>query len=98
MGAQCRRRAARHQGPPGPTDDHNSGGDLHQAIVAGAMTESGVHADLARVVARRHAPIPADAIVVFDSTGVALEDAAAADLVYERARRLGLGGTLSLAS
>lgn len=75
-----------------------AGGDLHHAIAGGAMAESSVHADLASVVAGRHAPIPADAIVVFDSTGVALEDAAAADRVYERARALGLGGTLSLAS
>jgi ornithine cyclodeaminase/alanine dehydrogenase-like protein (mu-crystallin family) len=75
-----------------------SGGDLHHAIASGAMSESDVHADLASVVAGRHAPVPADAIVVFDSTGVALEDAAAANLVYERARELGLGGTLTLAS
>ena len=75
-----------------------SGGDLHHAIAAGVMTESSVHADLASVVTGRHAPIHADAIVVFDSTGVALEDAAAADLVYERARERGLGGTLTLAS
>jgi len=34
--------------------------------------------------------------VIFDSTGVALEDAAAADLAYERARSLGLGRVIDL--
>ena len=73
-----------------------AGGDLHHAIDAGAMTPADVHADLATVVAGRHAPIAADAIIVFDSTGVALEDAAAADIAYERARELGLGQLLRL--
>ena len=73
-----------------------AGGDLHHAIEAGTMTRDDVHADLAEVVAGRHAPLERDAIVIFDSTGVALEDAAAADLAYERARALGLGHVLSL--
>jgi ornithine cyclodeaminase/alanine dehydrogenase-like protein (mu-crystallin family) len=73
-----------------------SGGDLHHALEAGAMTEDDVHADLATVVARRHAPLVENAIVMFDSTGVALEDAAAADLAYERARSLGVGRMVRL--
>jgi len=77
-------------------DQCAAGGDLHHAIQAGAMTRDQVHADLAAVVAGRHAPLERDAIVVFDSTGVALEDAAAADLAYERARALGLGQVLRL--
>ncbi|MGH7724083.1 MAG: ornithine cyclodeaminase family protein [Candidatus Eiseniibacteriota bacterium] len=72
------------------------GGDLHHAIAAGAMTADDVHSDLARVVAGRHPPLT-DQVVVFDSTGVALEDAAAADFVYERARELGLGHAIRLA-
>jgi ornithine cyclodeaminase/alanine dehydrogenase-like protein (mu-crystallin family) len=73
-----------------------AGGDLHHAIEAGAMAVGDVHADLAQVVAGRHAAIERDAIVIFDSTGVALEDAAAADLAHERARVLGLGQILKL--
>ena len=71
-------------------------GDLHHAIAAGAMTAADVHSDLARVVAERPAA-SGDRVVVFDSTGVALEDAAAADVVYERARELGLGHVIRLA-
>lgn len=72
------------------------GGDLHHAIAAGTMTPGDVHADLASVVIGRHVPIPDHQIVVFDSTGVALEDAAVADLIHERALRLGLGQRLAL--
>jgi ornithine cyclodeaminase/alanine dehydrogenase len=63
------------------------GGDLHHAIAAGVMRAEDVRAELAAVVAgaapgRRDE----DAITVFDSTGVALEDVAAAIVVYERGR------------
>lgn len=63
------------------------GGDLHHAIAAGLMRAEDVRAELAAVVAgtapgRRGE----NAITVFDSTGVALEDVAAAVVVYERGR------------
>lgn len=61
-------------------------GDLHHALVAGAMRREDVHATLADVVAgRRPGRTSTDEITVFDSTGTALEDAAAAAVVYERA-------------
>jgi ornithine cyclodeaminase/alanine dehydrogenase-like protein (mu-crystallin family) len=63
-----------------------AGGDLHHAIQSGAMTEDDVHAELATVVAgrisgRRHE----DEVFVFDSVGTALQDVAAAVLIYGRA-------------
>jgi ornithine cyclodeaminase/alanine dehydrogenase-like protein (mu-crystallin family) len=61
-------------------------GDLRHAIAAGAMTREDVHAELADVVTGRKRGRSDDAqIFVFDSTGTALEDVAAAALVYERA-------------
>lgn len=60
-------------------------GDLHHAIVAGSMIEADVRGDLAGVVSGRIAPAGDSEITVFDSTGSALEDVAAASLVYERA-------------
>jgi len=61
-------------------------GDLHHAIKSKAMTEQDVHGELSAVVAGR---IPGrlrdDDVIVFDSTGTALQDVAAAVLVYERA-------------
>jgi alanine dehydrogenase len=72
-------------------------GDLHHALAAGAMSRDDVHAELADVVsARRPGRRSDDEITVFDSTGTALEDVAAAALVYERALDAGAGIELHL--
>ncbi len=61
-------------------------GELHHALEAGVMRREDVHAELADVVSgRRPARTRDDEVTVFDSTGTALEDVAAASLVYERA-------------
>jgi alanine dehydrogenase len=61
-------------------------GDLHHALGAGAMRREDVHAELADVVSgRRPGRRSPDEVTVFDSTGTALEDVAAAAIVYERA-------------
>ena len=61
-------------------------GDLHHALAAGVMRRNDVRASLAQIVAGAKPGRLDDAeIVVFDSTGVAIEDVAAAALVYERA-------------
>jgi Predicted ornithine cyclodeaminase, mu-crystallin homolog len=67
-------------------------GDLHHAIAAGAMTVADVRAELADVVSGSTRWSRSDRdIVVFDSTGTALEDVAAAAMVYERAVARDLG-------
>lgn len=67
-------------------------GDLHHAIDAGALTVDSVHAELGAVVAGVKRGRESDAeLIVFDSTGMALQDVAAAALVYERARAEGRG-------
>jgi len=61
-------------------------GDLHHALVAGVMRREDVRASLDQIVAGSKPGRLGDAeIVVFDSTGLAIEDVAAAALVYERA-------------
>ena len=60
-------------------------GDLHHAIAAGAMTRDAVHADLGQIVAgKRRRRTSDDEIFIFDSTGTALQDVVAAELVYRR--------------
>jgi ornithine cyclodeaminase/alanine dehydrogenase-like protein (mu-crystallin family) len=62
-------------------------GDLHHAIAAGVMTRDDVRAELGQVVAgRKPGRMHNDEIIVFDSTGTALQDVAAAVAVYEKAR------------
>jgi ornithine cyclodeaminase/alanine dehydrogenase-like protein (mu-crystallin family) len=67
-------------------------GDLHHAIVEQTMTEQDVYGELSAIVAAR---LPGrtsqDEVFVFDSTGTALQDVAAAVLVYERALADGAG-------
>ena len=72
-------------------------GDLHHALVAGAVTTDHVHATLGEILAgakpgRRD---PA-AITLFDSTGMGLQDVAAAAAIYRRALASGAGARLSL--
>jgi alanine dehydrogenase len=72
-------------------------GDLHHALDQGAMKRDDVRAELADVVSGRHpGRLTPDEIVVFDSTGTALEDVAAAALVYERALATGAGVLVDL--
>jgi ornithine cyclodeaminase/alanine dehydrogenase-like protein (mu-crystallin family) len=61
-------------------------GDLHHALAAGLMTRDAVHAELADLVTgRKPGRRSPDEITIFDSTGTALEDVAAAVVVYEKA-------------
>jgi alanine dehydrogenase len=61
-------------------------GDLHHAIAAGAMTRERVHAELGEIVAgKKPGRERDDETIIFDSTGMALQDVAAATIVYERA-------------
>ncbi len=63
-------------------------GELHHALDAGVMSCASVHAELAEVVAgRKPGRVSEDEITIFDSTGTALQDVAAAAVVYERAIR-----------
>ena len=72
-------------------------GDLHHAIQAGLMRREDVRAELADVVSgKRAGRTSPDEIVVFDSTGTALQDVAAAAQVYELARASGVGLTVRL--
>ena len=61
-------------------------GDLHHAIEAGVMTRDEVAGELADVVCGRVARRSEDEVFVFDSTGTALQDLAAAQLLLTAAR------------
>ena len=73
-------------------------GELHHAIASDLMTKQQVHAELGDVVSGtkpgRTAP---DEIIVFDSTGMALQDVIAAATVFTKAVDNGVGRILNLA-
>ncbi|HEX8071594.1 MAG TPA: ornithine cyclodeaminase family protein [Pyrinomonadaceae bacterium] len=74
-------------------------GELHHALDAGLLTTADVYAELGEVVAGlkpgRTSPTE---IIVFDSTGMALQDVVAAAAVYEQALKLGRGTTLNFSA
>ncbi|HUP98233.1 MAG TPA: ornithine cyclodeaminase family protein [Usitatibacter sp.] len=60
-------------------------GDLHHAIAAGAATRDSAHAELAEVVSGRKPGRTSETeIIIFDSTGLAIQDVAAAAAAYAR--------------
>ncbi len=72
-------------------------GDLHHARITGVVTRADVHAELGEVVAgRKRGRCSSDETIVFDSTGMALQDVAAAAAVYERAVQAGRGLVVTL--
>ena len=74
-------------------------GDTHHAIAQGLMRKEDVYAELSEVVAgRRPGRTSDDEIIIFDSTGVATEDAVAVVAVYERASESGAGKHLDFAA
>ena len=72
-------------------------GELHHALSANLMTTADVHGQLGDVVigqvAGRSHP---DEITIFDTTGSAIQDTAAAALVYREALARGVGETINL--
>ena len=67
------------------TEQCDAIGDLHHAIEANVMSRADVHAELGQVVAGlKRGRSKEDETIVFDSTGTALQDVAAAAAVYRR--------------
>jgi alanine dehydrogenase len=67
-------------------------GDLHHAIATGAMALGDVHASLAELVSgEKPGRTGDDEITLFDSTGTAIQDAAAAIRIYACAMARGIG-------
>jgi alanine dehydrogenase len=61
-------------------------GDTHHSIAADLMRKEDIYAELSEIVAgRKPVRTSDDETIIFDSTGVAIEDATAATLVYEKA-------------
>jgi alanine dehydrogenase len=72
-------------------------GDLHHALEAGAVTRAHVHASLGEILAgTKPGRTDEQSITLFDSTGMGLQDVAAAVAIYRRALEAGAGTRLLL--
>jgi alanine dehydrogenase len=73
-------------------------GDVHHAIAQGLMRKEDIYAELSEIVAgQKPGRTSEEEIIIFDSTGIAIEDAVAAALVYEKANAAKLGGSFNFA-
>lgn len=80
------------------TDQSAAIGELHHAIEQGFVTRKHVHAELGEIVAGiKQGRASNNEIIIFDSTGMALQDVATASMVYERALKTNTGQQLSFA-
>ena len=73
-------------------------GDLHHALKSGVMERDDVHAELGAIVGGLSPGRTRDEeVIVFDSTGTALQDVAAGALVYRKAVESGQGRVIDFA-
>ena len=81
-------------------DDHEQtthSGEINVPYSEGTITDADIHASIGEIVVGRAAGrTAADGITVFDSTGLAIQDVAAAHAVYERATEQGNGTPFDL--
>ena len=71
-------------------------GELHHAIKQGLTTIDRIHAELGQIITGEKAGRESDKeIIIFDSTGTALQDVAAAAIVYEKAFIKKIGTSLN---
>jgi alanine dehydrogenase len=74
-------------------------GDTHHAIAKHLMSKEDVYGELSEIVAGKKPGRTHDAeIIIFDSTGVAIEDAVTAAVVYEKARVAKIGTQFEFAA
>ncbi len=71
-------------------------GEVNVPYHEGSFTEAQVWATLGEVVAGRKTGRQADEVTIFDSTGLAIQDLAVAQVVYELALQRGVGTALDL--
>jgi len=73
------------------------GGEINVAISKGIIKPEDVHATLGEIVAGIKRGRESDEeVTIFDSTGLAIQDIAVADVVYRKAKELGIGIEISL--
>ncbi|HKY26390.1 MAG TPA: ornithine cyclodeaminase family protein [Pyrinomonadaceae bacterium] len=73
-------------------------GELHHAIASDLMTKQHVHAELGDVIAgMKPGRTSSNELIIFDSTGMALQDVITAAAVYKKAVDKGIGRIVDLA-
>jgi alanine dehydrogenase len=71
-------------------------GEINVPWESGVLDDDDIHAELGDIVVGQRAGRPGDGVTVFDSTGLAIQDVAAARVVYEQAEEAELGQPFEL--
>jgi alanine dehydrogenase len=71
-------------------------GEINVPWEAGVLDDSDLHGELGDIVAGNVAGRTSDGVTVFDSTGLAIQDVAAAHVIYEHASERGIGTEFAL--
>jgi alanine dehydrogenase len=72
-------------------------GEIQHALSEGLITEASIHAEIGEILNNDKIGRKTDAeITIFDSTGLSAQDIAAAKIVYDAAKRKGLGRRINL--
>jgi ornithine cyclodeaminase/alanine dehydrogenase len=72
-------------------------GELHHAVKQEVLTKEQVHAEIGQIVAGKRAGRESDQeIFIYDATGTAIKDTAAAATCYEKAIKSGVGRYINL--
>jgi ornithine cyclodeaminase/alanine dehydrogenase-like protein (mu-crystallin family) len=80
------------------TNQAASIGELHHAIRQGRVSINNVHAELGDIVTgTKQGRETDDEVIIFDSTGMALQDVATAAIVYEKAIASNMGIRMNFA-
>ena len=79
------------------TDQCATIGELHHALELGILKRENVYGELGEIIAGlKKGRTSEKEIIIFDSTGTALQDVAASAIVYEKAIQKGTGYTIDL--
>jgi alanine dehydrogenase len=72
-------------------------GEIQHALSQGIIKDSDIHAEIGEVLIGKKSGREADdEITLFDSTGIAAQDIAAANIVYQFAKKTGMGKSVTL--
>ena len=73
-------------------------GEINVPLSYGQITRNNIYADIGQIVSgRRRGRTSAKEMTVFDSTGLAIQDAAVADLIFKAAKKRKIGRWVALA-
>ncbi len=80
------------------TTQASHSGEINVPLRNGVYHAEDIYASLGKIVAGKKPGREADEITVFDSTGLAIQDVATAEIIFAKAKELGIGSEIDMVS